>query len=226
MKPAAIGVKVHSGWGILVAVSGSLNSVEIVERRRIVITDPAIPRANQPYHHAATLGLPEAERHLVRCATVSERLSSAAISETIEALAKRAYRVVGAAVLLASGRPPPSLPEVLGAHPLIHTAEGEFFRSAIEKGFDHLKLPVTGIRERDLGRLAETALGDAAGQLPNAIARLRRSLGPPWTKDHKLAALAAAILLNDQFAAHRAYNWLEKHRIRLPPLQKFGSNRT
>src|SRR5271156_4518791 len=98
MKPAAIGVKMHSGWGILAAVSGNLNSVEIVERRRILITDPAIPRANQPYHHAATLGLPEAERHLARCSTVSERLSSAAISETIEALAKRDYRVVGAAL--------------------------------------------------------------------------------------------------------------------------------
>jgi hypothetical protein len=104
MKPAAIGVKMHSGWGILVAVSGSLNPVEIVERRRIAITDPTIPRPNQPYHHAATLGLPEAERHLVRCTTVSERLSSAAISEAIEAMAKRNYRVVGAALLLASGR--------------------------------------------------------------------------------------------------------------------------
>ena len=88
----------------------------------------------------------------------------------------------------------------------LNTAEGEFFRSAIEKGFDHLKLSVTRIRERDLDRLAETVLGDAAGQLPNAIAGLRLSLGPPWTKDHKLAAVAAAILLNDQFAAHRAYD--------------------
>jgi hypothetical protein len=87
---------------------------------------------------------------------------------------------------------------------LIHTAEGDFFRRVIEQGFNHLKIPVTKIRERDLDRLAETALGDTAGQLQNAIAGLRRSLGPPWTKDHKLAAFAAAILLHDQFAAHRA----------------------
>jgi hypothetical protein len=187
----------HSGWGILAAVSGNLNSVEIVERRRILITDPAIPRANQPYHHAATLGLPEAERHLVRCTTVSERLSSAAVSETIEALAKRDYRVVGAALLLASGRPLPSLPEILGAHPLIHTAEGEFFRCAIGKAFDHLKVPVTGIRERDLVRLAETVLGDAAGPLQSAIAGSGSSLGPPWTKDHKMAAFAATIVLHN-----------------------------
>jgi hypothetical protein len=185
----------HSGWGVLVAVSGSVNSVEIAERRRIVITDPTLPRANQPYHHAATLGLPEAEQHLAKCKAVSERLSSAAISETIEALAKRDCQVVGAALLLASGHPLPSLPQVLGSHPLIHTAEGEFFRRIIEQSFDHLKIPVTKIRERDLDRLAETALGDAAGHLHNTIAGFRSSLGPPWTKDHKLAAFAAAILL-------------------------------
>jgi hypothetical protein len=195
MKPAVIGVKMHSGWGILVAVSGSVNSVEIAERRHIVVADRNIPRANQPYHHAATLGLPEAERHLAKCTAISERLSSAAIGETIEALAKRDYQVVGAALLLASGRPLPSLPQVLGSHPLIHTAEGEFFRRVIEQSFDHLKIPVAKIRERDLDRLAETALGDAAGQLHDAIAGLRNSLGAPWTKDHKLAAFAAAILL-------------------------------
>jgi hypothetical protein len=206
MKPVVIGVKMHSGWGILVAVSGSIDSVEIAERRRIVITDATLPRTNQPYHHAATLGLPEAERHLARCTTASERLSSAAISEAIEAMAKRDYRVVGAALLLASGRSLPSLPEILGAHPLIHTAEGEFFRCAVRKAFDRLKVPVTGIRERDLARFAETVLGDAAGPLQSAIAGLGSSLGPPWTKDHKIAAFAAAILLSDQFAALRAYN--------------------
>jgi len=196
MKPAVVGVKIHSGWGILVAVSGSVDSLEIVERRRIVITDLTLPRANQPYHHSATLGLPEAKQHLARCATVSERLSSAAISDTIGALAKRDYRVVGAAVLLASGRPLPSLPEILGAHPLIHTAEGEFFRCVVGKAFDGLKVPVTGIRERDLARFAEAVLGDAAGPLQRAIAGSGSSLGPPWTNDHKMAALAAAIVLN------------------------------
>jgi hypothetical protein len=195
MKPAVIGVKIHSGWGVLVALSGSVNSVEIAERRRIVITDPKLPRANQPYHHAATLGLPEAKQHLAKCTAVSEGLCSAAIRQAVEALNKGDYQVVAAAVLLASGRPLPSLPQVLRSHPLIHTAEGEFFRRVIEQSFDHLKIPVTKIRERDLDRLAETALGDTADQLRNAIAGLKRSLGPPWTKDHKLAAFAAAILL-------------------------------
>jgi len=35
MKPAALGIRMHSGWGILVAVN---HEIEIIERRRIVIT--------------------------------------------------------------------------------------------------------------------------------------------------------------------------------------------
>jgi len=57
MKRAALGVRMHSGWGVLVAVSGDAHSVEVLDRRRIVTTDPSIPGAKQPYHYAAGLGL-------------------------------------------------------------------------------------------------------------------------------------------------------------------------
>jgi hypothetical protein len=43
MKRAALGVRMHSGWGVLVAVSGDADSVEVMDRRRIVATDPRIP---------------------------------------------------------------------------------------------------------------------------------------------------------------------------------------
>jgi len=43
MKRAALGIRMHSGWGMLVAVSGDADSLEILDRRRIVITDAAIP---------------------------------------------------------------------------------------------------------------------------------------------------------------------------------------
>ena len=99
----------HSGWGVLVAVSGDANSIEVVERKRIVITDPAIPGANQPYHHAAGLGFRESEKYLASCATVSERLAFTAIEEVVRAFERQDYRVVGSAVLLAAGRPLPPL---------------------------------------------------------------------------------------------------------------------
>jgi hypothetical protein len=195
MKRAALGVRMHSGWGVLVAVSGDANSMEVMDRRRIVIADPKIPGAKQPYHYAASLGLPESEKYLANCAAVSERLALAAVEEVVRELDGRHYRIVGSAVLLASGRPLPSLSRILASHALIHTAEGEFFRDAARKACEHLKISVMAIRERELDAQAKTAFGSAASRVQHRISSLGSSIGPPWTKDHKTAALAAAMIL-------------------------------
>jgi hypothetical protein len=213
MKRAALGLRTHSGWGVVVAVSGDANlaEVEIIDRWRIVITDPTIPGANQPYHYAASLvlpesgnlglsqsagvGLSESKKYLANCAAVSERLASAALEEVVREMEGRNYRIVGSAVLLASGRPLPSLANILASHPLIHTAEGEFFRNAVSKACEGLKISVTAIRERELEERAKKAFGNAASRVQHRISSLGRSIGPPWTKDHKSAALAAATIL-------------------------------
>ena len=195
MTRAAFGVRMHSGWGVLVAVAGDTDSLRVMDRRRIVTTDPAIPGANQPYHYAASLSLLESERHLAKCAAVSERLALAAVEDVVRELGRRHCRIVGSAVLLASGRPLPPLPNILASHALIHTAEGEFFRDAIKKACARLKIPVTAIRERDLGDLLKTKFGNAANRVQGRISVLGSSIGPPWTKDHKTAALAALMVL-------------------------------
>ena len=195
MKRAALGFHMHSGWGVLVAVCGDINSLECIARKRIVTTDPSIPGANQPYHYAVSLPLADAERHLANCAAVSERLALAAVEEVVRELGAREYRIVGAAVLLASGRRLPPLAKILAAHPLIHTAEGGFFRNAASKACERLKIPVTAIRERELDDQAKQAFGNIASQVQSRVSTLGSSIGPPWTKDHKTAALAAAITL-------------------------------
>jgi hypothetical protein len=185
----------HSGWGVLVAVAGDAGSVEVLDRKRIVITDPRMPGANQPYHHAAKLGVEEREEHISTCAAAAERLALAAIEQVVRELEGREYRIEGAAVLLASGRPLPALEKILGSHPLIHTAEGEFFRSSIRKACEQSKISVEGIRERDLEQRVKTAFGNAAGRVQRNIATAGSSIGAPWTKDHKTAALAALVVL-------------------------------
>ena len=186
----------HSGWGVLVAVAGDTESVEIVERRRIAVTDPKMSGGTQPYHHAANLKLQEAERHIANCAAVSERLAVAAIEHVIHELDLRECRLAGSAVLVASGRPLPPLAKILAAHPLIHTAEGEFFRNAIRNACARLKISVEAVRERDLEERMKTAYGPSAGRLQRSLESAGKSLGPPWSKDHKTAALAAVIVLS------------------------------
>src|SRR5713101_5217044 len=132
MKRAAIGVRMHSGWGALVAVSNSAGTVEVIERRRVAVTTPGTPGANQPYHFAENLDLPEAEKFLGNCFAASKRLALTAIRDVVGELRGHQYLVVGSAVLLSSGRPLPPLSKILASH-LIHAAEGEFFREAFSK---------------------------------------------------------------------------------------------
>ena len=195
MKLAAIGVRMHSGWGALVAVSNSAGSVEVIERRRVSIINPGTPGAKQPYHFAESLELPEAEKFLGSCSAASKRLALAAVRDVIDELRGRQYRVVGSAVLLASGRPLPPLSKILASHALIHAAEGEFFREAFSKACEELDLSVTGFRERNLDECVQTTFGKAATRMEQQISTLGRSLGPPWTKDQKTAAVAGLIVL-------------------------------
>src|SRR5205823_11212195 len=83
MKPAAIGIRMHSGWGALVAVSNSAGAVEVIERRRVAITTPGTPGANQPYHFAENLELPEAEKFLGNCFAASKRLAFEAVRDVV-----------------------------------------------------------------------------------------------------------------------------------------------
>jgi hypothetical protein len=195
MKRAALGLQMHSGWGVLVAVSVDAGAVQVLDRRRILVIDPRIPGAKQPYHYAASLGISDSEACISEFATASEGLALAAVEELVKYLGSRHYCVVGSAVVCASGRPLPSLSKILASHPLIHTAEGEFFRNAARRACEHLQIPVTAIRERQLEELAKTTFGSAAARIIRGLAMWGSSVGPPWTKDHKTAALAASLIL-------------------------------
>jgi hypothetical protein len=195
MMPAAIGVRMHSGWGALVAVCFDAGKVEIIERRRIEVIDAAAPGAKQPYHFAKDLGLPRAEKFIAKCFADSQQRAASAIRDLLAELSRRKYRIKGAAVVLASGRPLPPLAKILAAHPLLHTAEGQFFREVFAKACDICDLPVEGIRERDLDERVQTKFGKAATKIQRQIAAQGRTIGPPWTTDQKTAASAALTLL-------------------------------
>jgi len=193
-KNAAFGVRMHSGWGVVVCISGNPAAPEIVDRRRIVVIEPAMEGAQQPYHFAESLGLEEAERHLQKCAAVSQRLALQAIRGTLDAVSARSYQIVGCAMLLASGRALPALPNILASHALVHTAEGEFFRKIVREACETCRIPVVGIRERELDDRAKATFGTAAPRVRQRISSLEKTVGSPWTQDEKNSALAALII--------------------------------
>jgi hypothetical protein len=195
MQHSAIGIRVHSGWGALVAVAGKAAAIEVIDRCRLEIIDPGTNGTAQPFHFAEKLALDKAQEHVTRCAAASRTLATAALRQVAGKLESQGYKIAGVAILLSSGRPLPVFEKILASHALIHAAEGEFFRQAFRDAAGALKIPVAAIRERELETKLKSAWGKGAPGLQQKIAGFGRTLGPPWTADQKLAALAAALVL-------------------------------
>ena len=201
MKRAAFGIRMHSGWGILVAVSDEL---EMIDRRRITVTTHSGPRGNQPFHHAKDLGLPKAEEYLSEYRLESERIACEAIGAATKELKARGHEIVASAILLASGRPLPALPQILASHPLIHTAEGELFRDVAARACELIGIPVMRYRERALEEIVKSVLAGCSQSVLKELGTSGKKLGPPWTADHKAASLAAYVALHEITTKRRA----------------------
>jgi hypothetical protein len=171
----ALGIRAHSGWAAVVAVAGTLDAPRVLDRRRIVISDPGLKGSGQPYHAAAGLPLRRAE---------ARGLAVEAISVAVQGLRSQGHEVAGCAILLGSGRQLPELEKILASHALIHTAEGEMFRDVLRSAAEECRLAVTGVREKTID--------------PKALARLAslgKLIGPPRTQDQKYATAAGLTVL-------------------------------
>ena len=187
--PAVLGLRAHSGWAALVAVGGSASSPQVLDRRRIEMADD--PEAKQPYHAAEELPLAKARALLDRFARQAQERAAADLGAALADLRADGYDVVGAIVLTASGKRLPGLESILASHALIHTADGEHFRDALAFAGKQHRVAVARIREKDLVAQAARCLGHSAPALQAAVTAWGKPLGPPWTQDQKLSALAA-----------------------------------
>jgi hypothetical protein len=193
----ALGLRAHSGWAALVVVAGSTATPVVIDRRRLETADPRIRGSLQPYHAAKAMKIEEAEAFLARCAASARQMAETAIRETVAELSRKGHAVAGACVLLSSGRPTPDLAATLRSHPMIHTAEGHFFRDALKIACESCGLPVLGVKEKELIQQAATTLGLSAGDLQRRVAELGKSIGPPWRQDEKLSTIAAWLALSN-----------------------------
>jgi hypothetical protein len=180
----ALGLRAHSGWAAMVAVAGTVDTLKVLERRRITIADAELPGAKQPYHAAAELPFAEAEA-LVREAVESSRaLAREAMAAAVQTLRLQGHEVAGCGIVLGSGKALPGLEGILASHALIHTAEGEMFREVLVWAAHELGLTVTGVRAKELDAVMLGRI-DSFGKL----------IGPPWTEDQKYATVAALMAL-------------------------------
>jgi hypothetical protein len=203
MDRVALGFRAHSGWAVMVAVTGpmatptALTASMVIERLRVPLVEEGTAGPAQPYHAARELNLDQARQLIERCADEATRLAQSAVRGAMERMRTNTREVASCGILLASGRPLPALPEVLFSHSLVHTAEGELFRHALRQAGESCGLRVTGVKERDLYPRAAEMLGSSAERLRSHVDGLGRSLGPPWRQDEKYAALAGWLALSE-----------------------------
>jgi hypothetical protein len=188
----ALGLRPHSGWAVAVVAGGEPAAPAPLDRRRLALADA--PPPVQPYHEAAGLPAPDAATLVERATEVAFERAGAELSALVSALRGAGHRTVGAGIVAAAGsvREDHPLERVLAAHSTLHAAEGELYRDALADAVADLGLAVTLVPARDTPALGRRLLGDAA---PVRLTELGKPFGPPWTRDHKDALLAALSVL-------------------------------
>jgi len=187
-----LGLAPHSGWAAAVLLGGSARQPRVIARERLELADECMPGSRQPYHALELQPLSEARRELARYeSAAAERAASA-----LRMLFARTGGARAAVILDSSGRTGGAdLAAILASHALIHTADGNHFRAALEAALTGLAVPVTRIPQRELVARAAAALALREADLTAGVAALGRAAGVPWGADQKAAALAAWLLL-------------------------------
>lgn len=198
MQSAALGFRVHSGWAAAVVLCGPLDAPVVVDRRKIQLVKIFSYTFRQPYHTAEKMQRQDAIKFIRGVQSDAKRLALSALRSLQTDLAEVDFKLVRSALLLASGRALPVLEQILASHALIHTADGELFRDSLRAACALFRLPVQGIREKELFATASKAFGLPPAVLKRRVAAFGKSLGPPWSQDEKYAALGAWLSLSRQ----------------------------
>jgi len=190
----ACGLKAHSGWAVLVVVGKQRDELVVVERRRIELVEQSW--AKQPYHAAEGLESEKARDLVNRGVDSAHRLALTEMKAAVKRERDRKNEVGGCAVLVGTPMPDWTTEEILAVHFRMHKAEGTLFQNALVRAAEKCKLNTLPVLEKELMTRASSHFGSETDLLVKKIAQLGKSVGPPWTKDHKDATLAALMALN------------------------------
>ena len=178
-----IGVSDHGGWAVLVTVAGDGT---FLDRRRVELVDEGLPKIP---HHSEGQGLPLDEAvALVERVRVSAEQQSARV---LDAVARTVPgRILGVA-LRECPVLPPTIAERIKDYRAQNVADWVMYRQALAAAAEARGWAVFWYNPRKVFDAASKAL--RTEDLDAWFLQLRKSLGPPWSKDHKLAMAAAIV---------------------------------
>ena len=173
-----IGVSDHGGWAVLVTVAGDGT---LLDRRRVELVDEDLPKI--PHQ----LPLDEAVALVERVRVSAERhakLSLDAVAMTVPG------RIVGVA-LRQCPELPPTIAERIKDYRAQNVADWVMYRKALAAAAEARGWVLHWYDAKKVCDAATEAL--RIEDLDAHFLQLRRSIGPPWGKDHKVAMAAAII---------------------------------
>jgi hypothetical protein len=189
----AFGLKAHSGWAALVVIGIGDGELYVVDRRRIELVENDAVWAMQPYHAAEELEPDEAREVVKRGIESARRIAAREMRAAVKRTSEAGHEIAACSVLVPAPMPDWSVEQILAVHIRMHKAEGVLFPDALVRAARKCGLNVVTIPEKLLSARAEEALAAPLNVVSNRVAALGKSVGPPWGKDQKNAAVAAMI---------------------------------
>jgi hypothetical protein len=187
-----LGIAHHFGWAVAVVASADH---KVVDRRRIELIEPGLPTA--PIHH---MGGP----HLLH--RVAEPLDDNALAAMVADVRASVVRATSTALdVIATGLPDPIVSISLRAWPTDFPADIAIQRQVpYESRADsvmYLQVLAELARERgwevhlySAKDIEAQAIGVLGAQADEVLHGPRTTLGPPWSKDHRMALAATAVI--------------------------------
>jgi hypothetical protein len=180
---AIIGVSDHSGWAVLVTVTADGT---LLDRRRVELIDEGLPKL--PHHHdAQALPLDEALELVERVRVSADRHAKLALDAVAGALAPRVRGIA----IRACPPLPPTVAERLRDYRAQNVADTVMYRNALAAAAERRGWAVHWYDAKTVLDAACDALH--VESLEARFLQLRKSLGPPWGKDHRVAMAAAIV---------------------------------
>jgi len=184
-----IGVSDHGGWAVLVTVT---RDGTLLDRRRVELVDEGLPKIP---HHSEGQGLPldEAVKLVERVRESAERHAKLGLDAVAMTVPGRGFGIAG----IALRKCPPLPPTIAGRikdYRARNVADWVMYRKALAAAAGARGWAVHWYDTKRVFDAASEALH--IEDLDAHFRELRRSIGPPWDKDHKLAMAAAIVTAN------------------------------
>ena len=185
-RAGVIGVSDHGGWAVLVTAD---NRGALLDRRRVDLVDEGLPKIP---HHSEGQGLPidEAVKLVERVRASAERHAKLVFDSVAMAL----HGPILGIALRQCPELPPTVAERITNYRAHNIADWVMYRKALAAAAEARGWAVHWFDPRQVQNAASKALG--VENLDAHFAGLRRSIGPPWGQDHRMAMAAAIEAMN------------------------------